>query len=57
VVTRNMLLENLWDYHFEPQTNVIDSHISKLRQKIDAGSEQPLIHTVRGVGYKLALHD
>jgi len=57
VVTRNMLIESLWDYHFEPQTNVIDSHISKLRQKIDAGFERPLIHTVRGVGYKLALHD
>jgi two-component system OmpR family response regulator len=57
VVTRNMLLESLWDYHFEPQTNVIDSHISKLRQKIDAGFERPLIHTVRGVGYKLDLHD
>jgi two-component system OmpR family response regulator len=56
VVTRNMLIESLWDYHFEPQTNVIDSHISKLRQKIDAGFESPLIHTVRGVGYKLALH-
>jgi two-component system OmpR family response regulator len=56
VVTRNMLIESLWDYHFEPQTNVIDSHISKLRQKIDAGFERPLIHTVRGVGYKLALH-
>jgi len=57
VVTRTMLLENLWDYHFEPQTNVIDSHISKLRQKIDAGFKHPLIHTVRGVGYRLALHD
>jgi two-component system, OmpR family, response regulator len=57
VVTRNMLLEALWDYHFEPQTNVIDSHISKLRQKIDAGFERPLIHTVRGVGYRLGLHD
>jgi two-component system OmpR family response regulator len=57
VVTRTMLLESLWDYHFEPQTNVIDSHISKLRQKIDAGFERPLIHTVRGVGYRLDLHD
>jgi two-component system OmpR family response regulator len=57
VVTRTMLLESLWDYHFEPQTNVIDSHISKLRQKIDAGFERPLIHTVRGVGYRLGLHD
>ena len=57
VVTRTMLLESLWDYHFEPQTNVIDSHISKLRQKIDAVFERPLIHTVRGVGYRLGLHD
>ncbi len=53
VVTRTMLLENLWDIHFEPQTNVVDSHISKLRQKVDSGFDRPLIHTVRGVGYKL----
>ena len=53
VVTRTMLLENVWDYHFDPQTNVIDVHISKLRQKIDAGAERPLLHTVRGVGYRL----
>jgi two-component system OmpR family response regulator len=52
-VTRTMLLENVWDYHFDPQTNVIDTHISKLRQKIDAGFGAPLLHTVRGVGYKL----
>jgi two-component system, OmpR family, response regulator len=57
VVTRTMMLENLWDYHFEPQTNVIDSHVSKLRQKIDSGFERPLLHTVRGVGYKLGVHD
>jgi two-component system OmpR family response regulator len=56
VVTRTMMLENLWDYHFEPQTNVIDSHISKLRQKIDGGFLPPLLHTVRGVGYKLSPH-
>jgi two-component system OmpR family response regulator len=56
VVTRTMMLENLWDYHFEPQTNVIDSHVSKLRQKIDSGFDRPLLHTVRGVGYKLGLH-
>jgi two-component system OmpR family response regulator len=54
VVTRTMLLENVWDYHFDPQTNVIDVHVSKLRQKIDAGFERPLLHTVRGAGYKLA---
>jgi two-component system OmpR family response regulator len=54
VVTRTMLLENVWDYHFDPQTNVIDVHVSKLRQKIDAGFPHPLLHTVRGAGYKLA---
>jgi two-component system OmpR family response regulator len=53
-VTRTMLLENVWDYHFDPQTNVIDAHISKLRQKIDAPFDKPLLHTIRGVGYKLA---
>lgn len=51
VVTRAMLLENVWDYNFDPQTNIIDQHISKLRQKIDRDHEVPLIHTVRGVGY------
>lgn len=53
VVTRTMLLEGVWDYHFDPQTNVIDVHISRLRQKIDKGFEKPLIHTVRGAGYTL----
>ncbi|MBO9518172.1 MAG: response regulator transcription factor [Porphyrobacter sp.] len=53
VVTRNMLLEQVWDYSFDPQTNVIDQHISKLRQKIDREFEKPLIHTVRGSGYVL----
>jgi two-component system OmpR family response regulator len=53
VVTRTMLLENVWDHHFDPQTNVIDVHVSRLRQKIDAGFEPPLLHTVRGVGYRL----
>ncbi len=53
VVTRTMLLENVWDYHFDPQTNVIDVHVSKLRQKIDAGFSKPLFHTVRGAGYRL----
>lgn len=53
VVTRTMLLENVWDYHFDPQTNVIDVHISRLRQKIDKGFEKPLLSTVRGAGYKL----
>jgi two-component system OmpR family response regulator len=54
VVTRTMLLENVWDYHFDPQTNVIDVHVSRLRQKIDKGFEHPLLHTVRGAGYRLA---
>lgn len=54
VVTRTMLLEHVWDYHFDPQTNVIDVHISRLRAKIDKGFERPLLTTVRGAGYKLA---
>ncbi|MEM1410971.1 MAG: response regulator transcription factor [Pseudomonadota bacterium] len=54
VVTRTMLLEHVWDYHFDPQTNVIDVHISRLRQKIDGEPNAPLIHTVRGRGYRLA---
>jgi two-component system OmpR family response regulator len=53
VVTRTMLLEGVWDYRFDPRTNVIDVHISRLRRKIDAEGETPLIHTVRGSGYKL----
>jgi two-component system OmpR family response regulator len=53
VVTRTMLLEGVWDYHFDPQTNVIDVHISRLRQKIDRGFEPPLLHTVRGAGYMM----
>jgi len=51
VMTRTMLLEQVWNYHFDPQTNVIDVHISRLRQKIDRGFDPPLIHTVRGAGY------
>jgi two-component system OmpR family response regulator len=53
VVTRTMLLENVWDYHFDPQTNVIDVHISRLRGKIDKGFAKPLLHTVRGAGYMI----
>ena len=53
IVTRTMLLEQVWDYHFDPQTNVIDVHISRLRGKIDKGFEAPLLHTVRGAGYCL----
>lgn len=51
VVTRTMLLEKVWDYHFDPQTNVIDVHISRLRSKIDKGFDHPIIRTVRGAGY------
>ena len=53
VVTRTMLLENVWDYHFDPQTNVIDVHISRLRTKIDKGFDTPLLNTIRGAGYIL----
>ena len=53
VVTRTMLLENVWDYHFDPQTNVIDVHISRLRAKIDKDFDTPLLHTVRGAGYMI----
>lgn len=53
VITRTMLLEGVWDFHFNPQTNLIDAQISRLRQKIDKGFDKPLIHTLRGVGYKL----
>ncbi|MDT7934590.1 MAG: response regulator transcription factor [Sphingomonadaceae bacterium] len=54
VVTRTMLLEGVWDYHFDPGTNVIDVHISRLRKKVDEGFARPLLHTVRSAGYKLA---
>ncbi len=57
VVTRTMLLEHVWDYHFDPQTNVIDVHVSRLRQKIDREFETPLLHTVRGTGYSLRAPD
>jgi two-component system, OmpR family, response regulator len=53
IVTRTMLLENVWDYHFDPQTNVIDVHISRLRSKIDKGYEEPILQTVRGAGYMI----
>ncbi len=53
VVTRTMLLEKVWDYHFDPQTNVIDVHVSRLRQKLDKGFDRPLIHTVRNAGYMI----
>ncbi len=53
VVTRTMLLEGVWDYHFDPGTNVIDVHISRLRRKLDDGFDSPLLHTIRGAGYRL----
>ena len=53
VVTRAMLLEHVWGYHFDPQTNVIDVHVSRLRQKIDRDFAEPLLATVRGAGYRL----
>ncbi|MBV9999710.1 MAG: response regulator transcription factor [Verrucomicrobia bacterium] len=57
VVTRTMLLEAVWDYHFDPQTNVIDVQISRLRQKIDKDFSPPLLHTVRGVGYMICVNN
>jgi two-component system OmpR family response regulator len=54
VVTRTMLLEDVWNFHFDPSTNVVDVHISRLRKKIDEGQEKPLLHTVRGAGYRLS---
>jgi two-component system OmpR family response regulator len=57
VVTRTMLLEHVWDYHFDPQTNVIDVHVSRLRAKIDKGFNKALIHTIRGAGYMIRAAD
>ena len=54
VVTRTMLLEQVWDYRFDPHTSVIDTHISRLRKKIDEGFGRPLLHTLRGTGYRLS---
>ena len=53
IVTRKMLLEGVWDYHFDPGTNVIDVHVSRLRKKLDEGSDIPVLYTVRGIGYRL----
>jgi len=55
VVTRTMLLEEVWDYRFDPHTSLIDTHISRLRKKIDEGFDKPLLHTVRGSGYRLSV--
>src|ERR1700733_1483090 len=57
VVTRTMLLEAVWDYNFDPQTNVVDVHISKLRAKLEHDSEQPLVRTVRNAGYMMSAHE
>lgn len=54
VVTRTMLLEGVWDYRYDPHTNIIDTHISRLRKKIEEGFDKPILHTVRGVGYRLS---
>jgi two-component system OmpR family response regulator len=53
VVTRTMLLEGVWDFHFDPKTNIVDTHISRLRAKTDRGYDRELIQTVRGAGYKI----
>jgi two-component system, OmpR family, response regulator len=57
VVTRAMLLENVWEFHFDPQTNVVETSISRLRSKVDRGFDLELIHTVRGAGYILHAPD
>jgi two-component system OmpR family response regulator len=57
VVTRKMLLERVWEFHFDPQTNIVETHISRLRTKIDRGRPIPLIQTVRGAGYLLRVPD
>lgn len=56
VVTRSMLLEHVWDYNFDPQTNIIDQHVSRLRQKLDRIGGDPVIETVRGAGYSIGRH-
>jgi two-component system OmpR family response regulator len=57
VVTRTMMLEGVWEYHFDPGTNVVDVHVSRLRRKIDDGFAKPLLHTIRGAGYMLGTPD
>jgi two-component system OmpR family response regulator len=54
VVTRTMLLESVWDYQSDPHTNIIDTHVSRLRKKLDEGFDSPLLHTIRGIGYRLS---
>ena len=57
VVTRTMLLEKVWDFHFDPKTNIVETHISRLRSKIDKGFDKPLLHTIRGAGYVVRAPD
>jgi len=57
VVTRTMMLEGVWEYHFDPGTNVVDVHVSRLRRKVDDGFDKPLVHTIRGAGYMLGNSD
>jgi two-component system OmpR family response regulator len=57
IVTRTMLLEKVWDFHFDPKTNIVETHISRLRSKIDKGFDRPLLHTVRGAGYVIRSPD
>ncbi|HZY55133.1 MAG TPA: winged helix-turn-helix domain-containing protein [Reyranella sp.] len=57
IVTRTMLLEKVWDFHFDPKTNIVETHISRLRSKIDKGFDRPLLHTVRGAGYVIRTSD
>jgi len=57
VVTRTMLLESVWDFHFDPKTNIVETHMSRLRAKVDRGHGRELIHTVRGAGYRLSEPD
>jgi two-component system OmpR family response regulator len=57
IVTRTMLLEKVWDFHFDPKTNIVETHISRLRSKIDKGFDKPLLHTVRGAGYVIRTSD
>jgi two-component system OmpR family response regulator len=54
VVTRVMLLERVWDYRFDPHTSIVDTHVSRLRKSLEAGFDKPLLHTVRGAGYRLS---
>ncbi|MGE5150722.1 MAG: winged helix-turn-helix domain-containing protein [Rhodospirillaceae bacterium] len=57
IVTRTMLLEKVWDFHFDPKTNIVETHISRLRSKIDKGFDKPLLHTIRGAGYVIRSSD